>query len=50
MTELDKLLNDLLGLEIINLKQYLGLQRALRIAAEAELIMDRVESINNNGE
>ena len=44
---LDEKLTELLGTNHITLKEYLGLQRALRIAAEAELIMDRVESINN---
>ncbi len=34
MKELDKLLTELFGLGIINLKQYLGLQRALRTEAE----------------
>ena len=44
---LDEKLTELLGLHIISLQEYLGLQRALRISQEAELIMDRVESINN---
>ena len=44
---LDEKLTELFGLHIISLQEYLGLQRALRISQEAELIMDRVESINN---
>lgn len=34
----------------ISYEYFVAFQRVLRIAQEAELIMDRVESINNNGE
>lgn len=34
----------------ITYDDYMDFQPVLRIAAEAELIMSRVESINNNGE
>jgi len=50
MDKLDEKLNELFGLHIISWQEYLGLQRALRIASEAELIINQVESINLNGE
>jgi hypothetical protein len=50
MDKLDAKLNELFGLHIISLQEYLGLQRALRISQEAELIINQVESINLNGE
>jgi hypothetical protein len=46
MEKLDAKLVELLGLHIISLEEFLGLQRALRIASEAELIINQVESIN----
>jgi len=46
MDKLDAKLTELLGANHITLQEYLGLQRALRIASEAELIINRVESIN----
>ena len=48
MDKLDAKLVELLGLHIISLDEFLGFQRALRIASEAELIINQVESINGD--
>ena len=50
MDKLDAKLYELWFAEKITTSEFLGFQRALRIAAEAELIINQVESINLNGD